>query len=143
MSETIKKYSNSDITIQWQPEKCIHSTLCWKGLVQVFNPREKPWVKMDGASTEEIREQVKKCPSGALSFQNNIQEVRFEPNAVESEISIVVTENGPLLVQGKSLIKETNGTVHVKENTTALCRCGASSNKPFCDGTHRKINFKG
>jgi uncharacterized Fe-S cluster protein YjdI len=44
---------------------------CWTGLIEVFNPRERPWIKMDGATTERIIEQVKKCPSGALSFYKN------------------------------------------------------------------------
>jgi uncharacterized Fe-S cluster protein YjdI len=61
-------YTNSEITVVWKPKVCIHSTLCWKGLVEVFNPREKPWIKMDGASTARIIKQVTKCPSGALSY---------------------------------------------------------------------------
>ena len=74
----IKKYSNGEITVVWQPSLCIHSTICWKeltGLPEVFNPKEKPWIKMEGSTTERIAEQVKKCPSGALSFYfNKIEE---------------------------------------------------------------------
>jgi uncharacterized Fe-S cluster protein YjdI len=66
MSESNQRqYSNGEITVVWQPEVCIHSKLCWKGLRNVFNPQKRPWVNIDGASTEEIREQVSKCPSGA------------------------------------------------------------------------------
>jgi len=68
MSKETLKYTNNDITVVWKPKVCIHSTLCWKGLNEVFNPRERPWIKMDGANTERIIEQVKKCPSGALSY---------------------------------------------------------------------------
>lgn len=74
MSEVTKKYSNGEITIVWKQEVCQHSTLCWKGvegLLDVFNPHEKPWIKPEGASTERIIEQIKKCPSGALSFYYN------------------------------------------------------------------------
>jgi uncharacterized Fe-S cluster protein YjdI len=67
----LKKYTNDEITIVWQPKVCTHSTICWKGLIQVFNPRERPWIKMDRATTERIIEQVKKCPSGALSYYLN------------------------------------------------------------------------
>ena len=73
--QNIKKtYTNGEITIVWKPGLCIHSTICWKGtegLIDVFNPREKPWIKMNGATTERIIGQVKKCPSGALSFYYN------------------------------------------------------------------------
>ena len=63
-----KKYSNGEVTVVWQPKLCIHSAICFRGLPQVFNPKERPWVKIDGAVTQQIIEQVKKCPSGALSF---------------------------------------------------------------------------
>jgi uncharacterized Fe-S cluster protein YjdI len=69
--EKVIKYSNPEITVIWKPELCQHSKLCWKGLGDVFKPQEKPWVKMDGASSDKIIEQVKKCPSGALSFLVN------------------------------------------------------------------------
>lgn len=71
LMQKIFKYSNEDITVVWKPDVCQHSTLCWKGLIEVFNPRERPWIKMDGATAERIIEQVRKCPSGALSYFEN------------------------------------------------------------------------
>ena len=71
----IKEYSNGAITVVWQPGKCQHSTICWKqatGLPEVFNPIVRPWIKMEGAGSERIIEQVKKCPSGALSYFQNL-----------------------------------------------------------------------
>ena len=65
------KYTNDEVTVVWKPKLCAHSTICWKGLIEVFNPREKPWIKMEGGNTYLIVEQVKKCPSGALSFYFN------------------------------------------------------------------------
>ncbi|MBI3258867.1 MAG: (4Fe-4S)-binding protein [Ignavibacteriae bacterium] len=65
------KYTNGDVTVVWQPHKCIHSAICARGLPTVFRPAERPWVVIDGASTEAIVEQVKKCPSGALSYFMN------------------------------------------------------------------------
>lgn len=59
MSEEILKYTNGEATVVWKPKVCIHSTLCWQGLIQVFNPSERPWIKMDDATTERIIEQVK------------------------------------------------------------------------------------
>jgi len=65
------EYTNGEVTVTWQPNKCIHSTKCWKGLPAVFQPREKPWIKIHGADTEAIISQVKQCPSGALGFYIN------------------------------------------------------------------------
>ena len=66
-----KHYTNDEITVVWQPEMCQHSTICWKGLLNVFDPRKKPWINIHGSSSERIAEQVKKCPSGALSYFYN------------------------------------------------------------------------
>lgn len=74
MSELIKKYTNGEVTVVWQPARCIHSTVCWKrstGLPEVFNPMVRPWVRLENSNTERIVEQIKKCPSGALSFYMN------------------------------------------------------------------------
>ena len=69
-----KKYTNGEVTVVWKPGTCVHSRICWSaatGLPAVFNPKERPWIKMEGGTTEQITEQVKKCPSGALSFYYN------------------------------------------------------------------------
>jgi CDGSH-type Zn-finger protein len=60
-----------------------------------------------------------------------------------TQTKIKIMENGPLLVEGSMEITRPDGTVERKEKTTAFCRCGVSSNKPFCDGQHKKIDFKG
>jgi uncharacterized Fe-S cluster protein YjdI len=76
MENIIKKYTNGEVTIVWKPAVCQHSTICWKqatGLPEVFNPKEKPWIKPFSASTAAIINQVKKCPSGALSFYLNAE----------------------------------------------------------------------
>ena len=65
------KYCNAEVTILWQPDKCIHSVICFRGLPRVFDPRRKPWVNQEEAPTQAIFEQLKKCPSGALSILNN------------------------------------------------------------------------
>ena len=70
--DTIEKtYTNGEITVVWKPGLCIHSKLCWTHLLEVFDPRNRPWVNMQGAETERIAEQVKRCPSAALSFYYN------------------------------------------------------------------------
>ena len=145
MGKETFRYTNNEITVVWKPNSCIHSTLCWKGLIEVFNPKEKPWIKMDGATTEKIIEQVRKCPSGALSYQRN-DELPEESGKIMSEsasiLKIEVSPNGPYLVKSECLIIHSDGREETKTGTVALCRCGASGNKPYCDGSHRKIDFR-
>jgi len=68
MKEVTKHYTNGEVTIVWQNKLCSHSANCVRGLPQVFNSKENPWIKPENASTQELIEQVKKCPSGALSY---------------------------------------------------------------------------
>jgi uncharacterized Fe-S cluster protein YjdI len=86
-----KKYSNGEITIVWKPGLCIHSTICWKGeggLLSVFDPRVKPWIRMEGAGTLRIIDQVNLCPSGALSFFYNENEVPAEPSGHKKALTM-------------------------------------------------------
>ncbi len=66
-----KEYTNGEVTIVWQSGKCIHSANCVKNNPDVFRPKEQPWIKIDGSSTDKIIETVQKCPSGALTFYKN------------------------------------------------------------------------
>lgn len=136
-----KKYKNNDITVVWQPHICIHSAICFRGLPAVFDPRERPWVRIEGADSEQIMAQIDKCPSGALSYYKNEDENKEE--IVEQELIVEVTQNGPLLAYGNISIKDSEGNITKKNKVTALCRCGASGNKPYCDGSHAKIGFEG
>jgi uncharacterized Fe-S cluster protein YjdI len=137
------KYANKEITILWKPKLCIHSTKCWKGLLEVFNPSLKPWINANGAKSEEIIKQINQCPSGALSFDVNNDKPLSPTEAVMQESNVVeVTPNGPLLIYGTITVKDTAGNESIKNKTTAFCRCGASKNKPYCDGSHVKIAFK-
>ena len=73
MAQTIFKYSNGEVTVIWQPEFCILSSNCVRGLPEVFKPKEKPWITPENSTTEKIIQQVKKCPDGALSYFMNQQ----------------------------------------------------------------------
>jgi uncharacterized Fe-S cluster protein YjdI len=145
----ILHYTNNEVTVVWKPKVCIHSTLCWKELREVFNPRERPWIKMDGAITERIIEQVRKCPSGALSyFMNEPNQTGLQPaDKIVSEaakiLKIEVTPNGPYLIQSECMIIHCDGKEETTTGTVALCRCGASRNKPYCDGSHEQNQFDG
>lgn len=147
MPKDTLKYSNGELTVVWKPDTCIHSTLCWKGLIEVFNPRERPWIKIEGASTEKIIEQVRKCPSGALSYYLNEESQSPEPGKVMAEaahiLKVQVSPKGPYIIHTECLIVHSDGREEVKTGKVALCRCGGSANKPYCDGSHRNNGFEG
>jgi uncharacterized Fe-S cluster protein YjdI len=67
--DVIKRYTNGEVTVIWQPSLCVHSAICFRGMPAVFDPRRRPWVVLDGQSTDAIIQQVEECPSGALSFE--------------------------------------------------------------------------
>lgn len=135
-----KEYTNGEVTIVWQPGICIHSEKCWRGLANVFQPKSKPWINAEGASSEEIEAQVKQCPSGALATYRNADGKPSEESLGATTIELI--PNGPAIVKGDCVVKLNNGTTKTMKDNTALCRCGASSNKPFCDGSHSKAGFE-
>lgn len=118
--EIVKEYTKDGVTILWKPGKCIHSAVCVGGLPEVFKPKEKPWIDTEGATGERIAEQVKKCPSGALSVK------AAENKPVESIVSTPkIAGSQPMLV-------------NVEDGKTyAWCACGLSANQPWCDGSHK------
>jgi uncharacterized Fe-S cluster protein YjdI len=139
MKSIIKKYSNDEVTVVWQPDKCIHSAICISGLPNVFDNQKRPWVNIQGATSERIIEQVKACPSGALSYFMNGEENQVVENL---QTMVEVLADGPLLIHGTLKVKDKDGNETIKEKTTAFCRCGASANKPYCDGSHITAQFK-
>ncbi len=133
----MKEYSNGEIVVNWKPNKCMHAGECVRGLPQVFNREKHPWVNIRAAKSEEIMRVIDKCPTGALSYRIMKNEVCPE----EPSAKIRVTKNGPLIVEGNCTLIEWTDKETAINGRFALCRCGASKNKPFCDGTHIKIGF--
>ena len=135
-----KGYSKDDVTVYWDSDKCIHSGNCVNSLKDVFNPQNRPWINMQGAPSEEIIRVVKNCPSSALSYKLS-NEMSEEKKIEGEELSIKVNKGGPYLIRGNVKIIDKDGTEIIKEGTIALCRCGESKNKPFCDGSHKNKEF--
>jgi uncharacterized Fe-S cluster protein YjdI/CDGSH-type Zn-finger protein len=140
---TVKEYTDKDLTVVWKPELCIHSEKCFHGLSAVFDPDKRPWINMDGAENKRIVEQVKQCPSGALSYYHGDEPSSSDEAQNATITQVEVIKNGPLIVQADIEIKMPGGEKRPQKGSTALCRCGASSNKPFCDGSHKKVSFEG
>lgn len=135
----MKEYSNGDITVIWNPDKCIHARECIMGLPRVFRRGETPWIDMQAASSEEIKAVVDRCPSGALIYRKD--QPSAEVGGSSPAAKITVKKNGPLLMEGGCQLRDSEGKVLAEEGPYALCRCGSSGKKPFCDGTHNKIGF--
>lgn len=151
MENNDRNYTNGEITVYWRPKKCIHATTCYTQLIEVFNPRKRPWVNMQGAPSDKIIEMVNKCPTDALTFKWNKDIVEGDDTPVEKNIEVAVDlpveiqimKDGPIVVTGKIKLTNNEGKDYKTFSITSFCRCGASSNMPFCDGTHRKIGFEG
>lgn len=135
-----KEYTNGEVIVVWKAEACIHSGICVNGLPRVFQPRVRPWVNIKGAPTNELINQVKQCPSGALSYY---MKDKKDSTAEVLETKVEVLENGPLLVYGTLKVTHKDGKEEIKNKNTAFCRCGGSKNKPYCDGAHVKNDFSG
>jgi CDGSH-type Zn-finger protein/uncharacterized Fe-S cluster protein YjdI len=131
-------FPNPAITVTWSKRRCIHSADCIAGLPDVFMPGRKPWITPEDATADEIARVIARCPSGALQFE------RLDGGAAETpdpECVIRVARHGPLYLRGSLEIAIGGGAVS-HETRVALCRCGQSRNKPFCDNSHRDARFR-
>lgn len=136
--EVAREYSNGEITVVWKPYICIHAKYCWKELPEVFNPNSRPWINVTGSSTERIIQQVKRCPSGALSFLYNNRQKEIAGGETQV-VDIQSLTDGPLLIDGNISITDESFSVVQKCGKTAFCRCRQSKNFPYCDGSHAKV----
>jgi uncharacterized Fe-S cluster protein YjdI len=159
-----KKYKNDDITVYWKPSACVHASYCYRELIEVFDPSRRPWVDMNGSTTEKIIEVVNLCPTEALAWKWNDDEknksvgadqcnhIKFrrpelmditDPVNEEQPVSVKVMIDGPIVLKGYFTLDYSGNTKVVKDNIISICRCGASDHQPFCDGRHRKVGFNG
>jgi uncharacterized Fe-S cluster protein YjdI len=135
----VKEYSTDEIVVEWEPRLCFHSGNCSRLLPKVFDRDRRPWVKADEASADDIERTVAQCPSGALRTRR-LKGVSVKPR---QRFEICASAGGPLLVTGGVRIVDAEGNVLYEGERASLCRCGGSSNKPFCDGTHKVNDFEG
>jgi uncharacterized Fe-S cluster protein YjdI len=134
----VRRYETDEIVVEWEARLCYHSHNCVRALPQVFDPVARPWVRPEQASADALEAAVAQCPSGALrSRRVGAVETSNEPLALRA------SANGPLLVRGGVRVLDAEGNVLYEGEKAALCRCGGSQNKPFCDGTHKTIGFEG
>jgi len=158
-----RKYRNNEIIVYWKPDACVHASYCYRELIEVFDPGRRPWVDMNGASTDRIIEVVNMCPTEALTWKWNDEDknkdisvdqtnhVLFrrpelleikEPENQENPVSVKIMMDGPIVIKGNFTFQYSGNKKVMKDGIISLCRCGASSHLPFCDGTHRKTGFE-
>lgn len=133
-----RNYTGKDIHVSYDIRRCIHAAECVRGLPQVFDTEKRPWIAVDNADADEVAEVVMRCPTGALRFE---RQDGGDAEPIQDHTTIHPVRNGPLYLRGDLTITTSDGEV-LKDTRMALCRCGASQNKPFCDNSHFRIGFK-
>lgn len=131
----IKTYTSETIDVTYDPAKCTHAAECVRGLPAVFDTRKRPWVQPWQADAGDVAQVIDRCPTGALHYLRKDGGPAETPSETNT---IVVTPNGPYYLRGDLHLAGQDG----QETRLALCRCGASANKPFCDNSHRHIQFR-
>ena len=131
----VDSYKGKEITIHDDRGICSHAGFCTDGLPKVFQMGVEPWINPNAETVEKIIKTIKKCPSGALSY--SIDGVKYDNFSEKPDIKI--TEDGPYYIKG-SIELEDEDKPESKEHF-ALCRCGKSKNKPFCNGQHWYTKF--
>lgn len=137
----VQRYENDKVVVQFDPNICEHAAECVHGLDSVFNIKNRPWVNVDGASPEEIAQVIAKCPTGALKFERKGESASVE-TSTDTPMVMTLVPNGPIRVAGKFIVKDDKGVVLAEMEKASLCRCGLSANKPFCDGSHKREDWK-
>ncbi len=138
MTDKVRSYDGKDITVTYSLRRCIHAAECVHGLGAVFDPKRRPWIDPDQAPADQLAEVILRCPSGALRFERKDGGAE-EP--IPENNTVTVAPDGPLYLHGNVEVTLPDGSVH-QDTRVALCRCGASKNKPFCDNSHLKAEFK-
>ncbi len=138
MDTPARTYETERIAVVWFPERCIHTARCIMGLPDVFDPRRRPWIVLEGRTADEVAEVVQRCPTGALHFRRLDGGPQEQPR---EETAVISVPNGPLYLRGDiELINDAGETIR-HDTRMALCRCGESKSKPFCDNSHRLTGF--
>ena len=134
----IRTYPGDAITIRYDATRCMHAAACVNSrLKEVFNLGNKPWVNPDGATADEVADVVEQCPSGALQYERH----DGGPDEAVSGNRATPEPDGALYVRGEITLRDAQGQEIARGTRLALCRCGHSENRPFCDQSHDRVGF--
>jgi CDGSH-type Zn-finger protein/uncharacterized Fe-S cluster protein YjdI len=133
----IRLYSGEKLSVKYDLKRCMHAAECVSsGLKNVFDNTKRPWIDPDGSSPERVIDVVERCPSGALHYDFPESQEVPETNTIRPQ------PNSALYVRGDVTLKDHEGEIITQEPRLALCRCGQSNNKPFCDYSHHEAGFE-
>jgi CDGSH-type Zn-finger protein/uncharacterized Fe-S cluster protein YjdI len=140
MGETsnIRRYEGRGCSVTYDAKRCIHAAECARGLPAVFDSKAKPWIRPAETEADVLAPVIERCPSGALKLER--ADGTSEP--VPTRNTATLTRDGPTYLRGDVELVGADGTVAMIDTRMALCRCGASQNKPLCDGSHRAAGFR-
>jgi len=133
----IYEFEGSELIVRWDRKRCIHAENCVHGSPEVFDRRRRPWIDPDRLAADEVANIVMECPTGALRYEHH-DGSGTEPLPQTNTVRLVA--DGPMFVVGRIDLTFADGS-RAKESRVALCRCGASENKPFCDNSHLEAGF--
>ncbi|MXY15597.1 MAG: hypothetical protein F4057_00095 [Acidobacteria bacterium] len=136
MKKTPRIYEADELVVEYDVTRCIHVEACVRGLPTVFDPSRRPWIAPGRATAEAVAQVVRRCPTGALHYRRPGGAPESPPQRTE----VRPEPDGPLYVHGRLRIRLPAGETQV-ETRVALCRCGESANKPYCDGAHEAASF--
>jgi CDGSH-type Zn-finger protein/uncharacterized Fe-S cluster protein YjdI len=137
--DKIANYEGNDVNVRWNGRLCIHIGECGRAKGDLFVGGRDPWCQPNQASGDEVEEVVLRCPTGALTWDHKDG---VKPELAEAVNTIHVVYNGPLYVKGDLDIEDAPDDAPGLQFRAALCRCGASKNKPFCDNSHEEAGFR-
>ena len=135
--DKVDTYKGRDITIYDNHAVCTKAGFCVENSPGTFDPQKEPWIDPDAEDAEKTATTICLCPSGALSYQKD--NVYYKDQ--DREPSITITKDGPYNIVGGIELNDPQGSKPESSEHYSSCRCGASKNKPFCDGTHGSIDF--
>ena len=138
MSKKIHTYPGKEVDVQWDGRLCIHIGECGRAAGDLFEGGRQPWCQPDVTTADDVVDVVNRCPTGALTYERK----DGGPGATAAaENTVVVANNGPLYLSGELEIAGAAEDMNGVKLRAALCRCGESKNKPFCDNSHEKVGF--
>ena len=137
MGRKIRRYETQGMVVEFEAARCIHAAECVHGLPEVFDAKARPWIQPANATPDSIAAVVHQCPTGALRYRC-VEGGPVEAPAAENTVRVI--PDGPLYVAGRLRLHLPDGEVR-EETRVALCRCGESKNKPYCDNAHAEKGF--